>query len=121
MGFSLTHNPFILQAHQLAELQRTLEKLTNQARFIEMIISGELVVAKKKKAVLVAELKKRGFKQFPKVKDASKEGEDEEVVEDEAAANAGESADDADASAYDYLLGVGLPIPFFLMQDLFFL
>lgn len=77
--------------------------MTNQARFIQMIITGELIVSRKKKADLVAELKKKGFKQFPKVKDATKEGEIEPTVDAEA------DADDdveAGASAYDYLLGV---------------
>ncbi|PLB34944.1 DNA topoisomerase 2 [Aspergillus candidus] len=95
--------------HQLAELQRELDKLTNQARFVQMIIDGDLVVSKKKKAVLVRELKDKGFKQFPKVADAAKAGEIEPALEDEE-----EPADDAEESgdvqpgAYDYLLGMAI-------------
>lgn len=77
--------------------------MTNQARFIQMIIKGELVVSKKKKADLVAELKAKGFKAFPKVKNAAKEGELESVIEREPE---GEDDLDTEANAYDYLLGV---------------
>lgn len=69
-----------------------------------MIIDGKLSISKKKKAVLIAELKKLDFKPFPKVEDATKNGETEPVVEEE--------DDDSDkdiamsSNAYDYLLGV---------------
>ncbi|CAF9905090.1 MAG: DNA topoisomerase 2 [Heterodermia speciosa] len=91
------------KAYQLSEMQRELERFTNQARFVQMIIDGKLIVSKKKKLALVSELKKLGFRAFPKVADAVKEGElapiadnDEEVEEDI----------DTGASAYDYLLGM---------------
>ncbi|KAL8795613.1 MAG: hypothetical protein Q9195_001851 [Heterodermia aff. obscurata] len=91
------------KAYQLSEMQRELEKFTNQARFVQMIIDGKLIVSKKKKLALVSELKKLGFRAFPKVADAIKEGElapiadnDEEVEEDI----------ESGASAYDYLLGM---------------
>lgn len=83
------------------ELQKELEKLSNQSRFIQMIIDGKLVVSKKKKAVLVAELQKLGFKPIPKVADAKKLGEMEDVVEEE-----DESDAEAGQNDYDYLLGV---------------
>ncbi len=73
-----------------------------------MIIDGKLVVAKKKKAVLVQELKKLGFTPFPKGDDAKKAGEIEDVQEDD------EESDDAEtevsANDYDYLLGVSVVI-----------
>ena len=63
-------------------------------------------MSKKKKAVLVQELKKLGFTPFPKVEEAKQAGEDEAFQEDEA-------SDDADvevsANDYDYLLGVRIP------------
>lgn len=70
-----------------------------------MIIDGKLVVSKKKKAVLVSELKAKGFRPFPKVADASKEGETEETLENE-----DDAAEDTEPGAndYDYLLGVSL-------------
>lgn len=86
------------------QLQKELEKLSNQARFVQMIIDGALVVSKKKKSVLVTELKDRGFKPFPKVAEAVKAGEDEPVVEEE-----DEPDDSANLSnAYDYLLGMAI-------------
>ena len=68
-----------------------------------MIIDGKLVVSKKKKKVLVVELKQKGFKAFPKILDASKEGESEPVVENE---DGNDENVETEASAYDYLLGV---------------
>lgn len=95
------------KAYMLSEMHRELERLSNQARFIKMIIDGKLIVSKKKKAVLVAELQKLGFTRFPKVIDAKKEGEFEAVVEEDH-----EEFDDADtaagASDYDYLLGMAI-------------
>ncbi|KAL4892778.1 DNA topoisomerase [Aspergillus ambiguus] len=93
--------------YQLSELQKELDKLSNQARFVQMIIDGKLVVSKKKKATLVAELKEKGFKPFPKVKEAVKAGEVEPVVEEEE-----EESDEGDtevlSNAYDYLLGMAI-------------
>lgn len=88
----------------LQDMQKELRRLTNQARFIQMIIDNKLNISKKKKAVLIAELQKLGFDPFPKTQDAAKEGETDPVVEDE------EQQDDGlvDASSYDYLLGMAL-------------
>lgn len=92
------------KAHLLAEMGRDLDKLSNQARFVQMIIDGKLVISKKKKAVLVAELKKQGFKSFAKVEEAREAGETEPAMEDE--------DDDGDvevaANSFDYLLGMPL-------------
>lgn len=84
-------------------MQRELDRFTNQARFIKMIIDRELIISKKKKAVLIAELKRLDFKPFAKVEDATKDGEIAPVVEDDA-----EHDDDVvlASSSYDYLLGV---------------
>lgn len=88
----------------LQDMQKELRRLTNQARFIQMIIDNKLIISKKKKAVLIAELQKLGFDAFPKIKDAAKDGELEPVVDDE------EDSDHAsvDAGSYDYLLGMAL-------------
>ena len=70
-----------------------------------MIIDGKLVVAKKKKTILVQELKEKNFKGFPKISDAIKEGELAPIAD-----NDDEEEDDENiatgAAAYDYLLGV---------------
>lgn len=88
-------------------MHKELEKFTNQARFVKMIIDNKLSISKKKKSVLIAELQKLNFKAFPKVQDASKAGELERSVqeeEEEEADNEGEIA----ANSYDYLLGMPL-------------
>jgi DNA topoisomerase-2 len=87
-------------------MHKDLDRMTNQARFIQMIIDGQLIVSKKKKVVLMAELKKLNFRPFPKVEDASKAAETERALEgsdddDETAGGA-----DVGARDYDYLLGV---------------
>ena len=70
-----------------------------------MIIDGKLIVSKKKKLALVSELKKLGFKAFPKVTDAIKEGELAPIPD-----NDDEAEEDIEtgASSYDYLLGVSI-------------
>ncbi len=85
-------------------MHKELDKMTNQARFIKMIIDGSLVVSRKKKATLVAELKKLNFTPFPKVEVAKKAGEIEETVENEEEDDGtlGSSTD------YDYLLGMAI-------------
>ncbi|KAK0272289.1 DNA topoisomerase 2 [Friedmanniomyces endolithicus] len=98
--------------HMLQEMERELQRLTNQARFVKMIIDGQLTVSKKKKAVLVAELQRLGFTRFTKVVDAKKEGEFEAVVVEEGGAAGGDDDEDAEtaagASDYDYLLGMAI-------------
>ncbi len=86
----------------LSEMHRELEKFTNQARFVQMIIDGKLVVSKKKKLALVQELKEKGFKAFPKKAEAIKEGELAPIADND------EEEEDTQtgAAAYDYLLGV---------------
>ena len=70
-----------------------------------MIIDGKLIVSKKKKLALVSELKKLGFKPFPKVADAIKEGELAPIADNDEEA---EEDMDTGASSYDYLLGVSI-------------
>lgn len=86
----------------MSEWQKELDKLSNQARFVQMIVDGKLVVSKKKKADLVEELKKKGFKAIPKVVDATKLGELEPIADNDEV----EEDVDTGASSYDYLLGV---------------
>ncbi|KAI0328009.1 type II DNA topoisomerase [Cubamyces sp. BRFM 1775] len=84
------------------ELQTQLDRLNNQARFVKMIVDKELVVSNRKKADIVAELRKKQFRPFPKVSKAKAAGETEDVVEDE------EAESEGDASDYDYLLGMAI-------------
>ncbi|KAF1911165.1 DNA topoisomerase [Ampelomyces quisqualis] len=91
--------------HQLEVMEKELSRMNNQARFIQMIIDGKLVVSKKKKAILVAELKKLNFTPFPKVEDAKKAGEIEDVQEED---EEEETELAVNASDYDYLLGMAI-------------
>lgn len=77
-------------------MQKDLDKWSNQARFIQMIIDGKLVVSKKKKADLVDELKNKGFMPLSTASKAERMEEDEEDVGDVLTG----------ARSYDYLLGV---------------
>jgi DNA topoisomerase-2 len=94
------------KAYQLNEWGKDLDKLSNQARFVKEIIDGKLVVAKKKKADLVVELKHKNYTPYPKVADATKDGEVEPSMEDES----GDKEVDTAANAYDYLLGVSFDL-----------
>jgi DNA topoisomerase-2 len=87
----------------LAKLNTEYRKLKNQARFVVEIIENKLVVSKKKKPVLVAELRKRDYEAFPKNSDAQRAGETDDVVENEEEVAADE---DSGARDFDYLLGV---------------
>lgn len=85
------------------ELQTQLDRLNNQARFIKMIIDKELIVNNRKKADIVAELRKKQFRPFPKVAKAKVHGEIEDVVEDEDGSDF-----EGNVTDYDYLLGMAI-------------
>ncbi|KAH8120719.1 DNA topoisomerase II [Phellopilus nigrolimitatus] len=84
------------------ELQLEHERLTNQARFIQQIVKKELVVSNRKKADIVAELRKKGYRPFPKVAKAKAAGETEDALEE---VEAEEEATGA-TTDFDYLLGM---------------
>lgn len=90
----------LLKANLLSEMQEDLDKWSNQARFIQMIIDGKLVVSRKKKIDLVAELKQKGFKAISKIADASKINDLTPDPDND------EDSDDVTGTSYDYLLGV---------------
>jgi DNA topoisomerase II len=73
-----------------------------------MIIDGSLVVSKKKKDVLVAELRKLNFKPFSKALDAKQGGEMEDFVQEDDVEDSVEDATDRGAKDYDYLLGMAI-------------
>ncbi|KAK2630613.1 hypothetical protein QTJ16_001433 [Diplocarpon rosae] len=91
------------KAYWLAKINTEYRKLKNQARFVMEIIENKLTVNKKKKLVLVAELRKREYDAFPKTKDAKEAGETDDVVENEEEVSIDE---DAGARDFDYLLGM---------------
>ena len=81
-----------------------LDKLTNQVRFIQMIIKKELLVSGRKKQDIVRDLKTKGFTTF------AKEGKAAGITEVEAEENAAEEDEDNSVvpgdAGYDYLLNV---------------
>ncbi|WWC62083.1 uncharacterized protein I303_104673 [Kwoniella dejecticola CBS 10117] len=81
------------------ELNKQFEKLSNQARFVNMIIAKELIVNNKKKSVIVDELRALKFRPFPKKAVAKESGETENALEEE---------EEGMASDYDYLLGMAI-------------
>lgn len=91
------------KTHLLDELNKKLQKLTNQARFIKMIIDNKLTVSKKKKDVLVSELDKLAFKRIPKATNMKRKADtDPEVGAEDADDNATGAGD------FDYLLGMAI-------------
>lgn len=96
------------KAYWLEKIDFEYRKLRNQAKFVMAIIDNKLVVSKKKKPVLVAELRKAGYEAFPKGKEAKEAGETDDVVENDEEVAADE---DSGARDYDYLLGVSPAIP----------
>ncbi|GAA5989920.1 hypothetical protein JCM11641_002811 [Rhodosporidiobolus odoratus] len=94
--------------HLVSELELVHDRLSNQARFIQMIIKKELVLSNRKRADIVAELRKKDFKPFPKVAKAHVAGDVDEAGERDP-----EDEEDVDAPAgaesdYDYLLSMAL-------------
>ncbi|PXF40486.1 DNA topoisomerase 2 [Gracilariopsis chorda] len=93
--------------HTLEELGKELLCLDNRQRFILMVIDGKLKVAKRKKADIIADLKRLKFDPIPKRKMATKasdedDGEGDETVMKDSNSEAG------NANNYDYLLSMPL-------------
>lgn len=91
--------------HLVGELELVHDRLSNQARFIQMIVNKELVLSNRKRADIVAELRKKNFRPFPKVQKAHVAGDVDENgdgEEEDVEASAGADSD------YDYLLNMSL-------------
>ena len=88
------------QEYLLNELTNAHDKLSNQARFIQMIISRELVISNRKRADIVVELRKKDFRPFPKSRKA-------QVAADPMAVDADDD-DEGNDGNYDYLLSMAL-------------
>ncbi|AEO70781.1 DNA topoisomerase 2-like protein [Thermothielavioides terrestris NRRL 8126] len=92
------------KTHWLGVYHADYRKLQNQYRFVSEIIENKLVVNKKKKAVLVQELRDRKYEAFPPRDDKKVKSTDEELGKDDAE----EEEDEASGGArdYDYLLSM---------------
>ena len=97
------------KAHWLRVFHAAYRKLQNQYRFILEVIEGKMVVAKKKKAALVEELRARKYEAFPKEDKKTKADDDEELETVDHSQDVDEST--GSASDYDYLLSVSRPAP----------
>ncbi|KNH05642.1 DNA topoisomerase II, partial [Perkinsela sp. CCAP 1560/4] len=109
------------KAHMLAKLRQLFEKLQNMVRFIREVNDGTLIISKKKKPVLLEEIKSKGYAAFPPEKGQTKspaaaEDDDESENKDQEGSlfevNEGDTGDaDSPQTAqrsrdYDYLLGM---------------
>lgn len=95
---------YALRKQYLADdLNKQFDRLSNQARFVQMIIRKELTVSNKKKKVIVQELRDLNFRPFPKggPKPATA-GEDAPTLEEEEEEDQGSDGD------FDYLLGMAI-------------
>lgn len=107
------------KGYLVAKLTREKEILSNKARFILMVVKGELELRKKKKADLLRELKQLGFTPMSKLNailagkggkggmTGGVDGEDDEGTES-TAKSVEKDADGVDKTEYDYLLGMNL-------------
>lgn len=85
-----------MQDYLANELQMVFEKLTNQARFVQMIVKKELVISNRKKIDIIADLRKHKFRPFSKT--AATNGETEPAEED--------NEEEGTMTDFDYLLGM---------------
>lgn len=93
--------------HWLGVYHTEYRKLKNQARFIQEIIDEKLVVNKKKKDVIIQELRDRNYEAFPpKVTDKKKHSTDEELGTNVNEGREGDEELDTNARDFDYLLSV---------------
>jgi len=101
------------KAYLVSKLTREKEILSNKARFILMVVKGELELRKRKKADLLKDLQKHGFKMMSEL-DAILEDSGKTANSAEAASAAkakedsGEPEAEAEKTDYDYLLGMNL-------------
>jgi len=96
------------KAYLVAKLTREKEILSNKARFILMVVKGELELRKRKKADILKDLQKHGFKTMTELDAILKEGGGQATDEDLEAMKKAEADPDAEKSDYDYLLGMNL-------------
>jgi DNA topoisomerase-2 len=92
------------KSHWLSVYHADYRKLKNQYRFVSEIIENKLIVNKKKKAVLVQELRDRKYEAFPPNTDKKAKSADDDQGENDA--EEGEEETSNGARDYDYLLSV---------------
>ncbi|KAL7580839.1 hypothetical protein ACA910_001112 [Epithemia clementina (nom. ined.)] len=88
------------KAALLEKLRVEQRKLSNKARFVKEVCSGDLIVSNRKKNEILAELQSRGYELFFSSEKKEKQDSDDESDEKE------EQSDSELAKGYDYLLGM---------------
>ncbi|KAI0380084.1 type II DNA topoisomerase [Hypomontagnella monticulosa] len=104
------------KSHWIGVYDADYRKLNNQARFIREIMDGKLVVSRKKKQVIVGELRDRKYESFPRGQDAKKTKSEDEEEGDVDEGGDEEAEVDTSANGYDYLLS--MPIWSFTQERL---
>ncbi|PWN44138.1 putative DNA topoisomerase II [Ceraceosorus guamensis] len=84
------------------ELKNAFERLSNQARFVQMIIKGELKVSNRKRNDIVSDLRRHDFRPFPKNAKGAVAAEVDDGTPEDEMENTGAESD------YDYLLGMAI-------------
>lgn len=96
---------FYIKRKQLLvkNLRKEQNMLSNKARFVEEVCSGDLIVNNRKKVELLKDLQSRGYDLFDKTNDDNDGSDDEDE----------DSTSNADLSrGYEYLLGMKLWVSF---------
>jgi len=102
------------KAYLVGKLTKEKEILSNKARFILMVVKGELELRKRKKVELLEDLRRHGFKAMSELEKLVQSSLEQQSAEQAAAAAASGDADDSatsggsERSDYDYLLGMPL-------------
>jgi DNA topoisomerase-2 len=91
----------------LAAAGSELTRLDNKVRFIMSVVDGKLVIAKRKRAELEAELRRGGFDPLPKGGKAAAAAAEAAAADDDGEDGAAAAVADAGVS-YDYLLSLPL-------------
>ncbi|KAI1258875.1 DNA topoisomerase [Xylariaceae sp. FL1019] len=102
------------KAHWLGVIKSDHKKLGNQARFIREIMDKKLVVYRKKKAIVIEELREAKYDAFVKSTEAKTKSEEDEEGDAEDGDN--DNTADDDSRGYDYLLS--MPIWSFTQERL---
>jgi len=90
------------KAMLVKKLQQEQKMLSNKARFVEEVCSGDLVVSNRKKIELLKDLQSRGYDLFDKTNESNHDSDDEDEDEDSTS-----TASDL-SKGYEYLLGMKL-------------
>ncbi|KAI5866663.1 type II DNA topoisomerase [Durotheca rogersii] len=94
------------RSHWISVYDTEFRKLSNQARFVREIMDGKLVVSRKKKQVIIDELREKKYEAFSKGPEKKTKSEEEE--EGGVGEGAEEADTDSDARGYDYLLSMAI-------------